>query len=244
MSHQLGYSRGQLRETWATMEELVSSGLVRSIGLSNIGVHRLKALLAVDDLRVHPSVVQVEHHPYNANHDLLRFCKSVQPLPIHVTAYASLGSNERPSKYQTGQPALLDDPTIQRVAKAHGAAPATVALAWTLRHGVAIIPKSGHTERIVANRRYPLALAHRLTRWEMTTIDALDRNFRYLAAGWLGYAWRPGMSLEELYDDPKPVDHDPSLRMIFGAMLMLLAAAYSAAKFTKRGSGAYDPRAY
>ena len=99
MSYQLGYNKQQLRATWASMEELVSLGLVRAIGLSNLGPHRLQALLSADDLRVRPSVVQVEHHPYNANRALKAYCDAAQPA-IRVTAYSSLGSLARPSKYQ------------------------------------------------------------------------------------------------------------------------------------------------
>lgn len=179
-------------------------GLVTAIGLSNIGVNRLRALTAAPDLLVRPSVVQVELHPYNANRDLMRFCEGAKPTPIRVTAYASLGSAARPNKYQRGQAALLDDPTITRVALQHSTSAATVALAWALRRGVAIIPKSTKPERIAQNRRDALALAPQLSARQLAALDALDRGFHYLAAGWEGYAWKPGMSLEELYDDPPP----------------------------------------
>ena len=204
LAYQRGYNAAQLRATWATMEDLVSLGLVRAIGLSNLGLNRLKTLLSASDLRVPPSVLQVEHHPYNANRALVRYCAQAKPHPIRITAYSSLGSSERPKKYQTGQAALLDDPAIARVAAEHGASAATVSLAWALRHGVSIIPKSTHAERIASNRRDAAALASRLSERQMATLDALNRDFHYLAAGWEGYAWRPGMPLEELYDDPDP----------------------------------------
>ena len=44
MSYQLGYSQVQLRETWRSMERLQQGGLVRAIGLSNVGPSRLQAL--------------------------------------------------------------------------------------------------------------------------------------------------------------------------------------------------------
>ena len=106
--------------------------------------------------------------------------------------------------WQTGQAALLDDATIVAVARETGASAATVALAWALRSGVAIIPKSSHTERIRSNRVEALALAPRLTADQMARLDGLDRQFHYLAAGWKGYAWREGQTLEELYDDVPP----------------------------------------
>ena len=76
---------------------------------------------------------------------------------IHVTAYASLGSSQRPAKYQAAtDPVLLEDPALLGVARRTGGSAAAVALAWALGHGVAVIPKSNHAERIQAttdNRR-------------------------------------------------------------------------------------------
>ena len=64
----MGYSASQLRETWRTMEWASSRGLARAIGLSNVGVGRLSALLRAPDLLVPPAAVQVEHHPYLTLH--------------------------------------------------------------------------------------------------------------------------------------------------------------------------------
>ena len=203
MEYRLGYSAAQLRAAWAVLEETVSLGLVRHIGLSNIGVRRLQALVQHPALRVRPSVVQVEHHPYNANRALRAYCDGASP-PIRLTAYSSLGSGARPAKYQAGQPALLEDGAIVRVAAGLSATPAALALAWALRGGVAIVPKSTHAPRIAANLGGVLALAPRLNASHMQALDALDRGFHYLAEGWRAHAWRPGMSLDELYDDPPP----------------------------------------
>ena len=47
-----------------SLHSLVDAGLVRAIGLSNVGPNRLEALLASPDLRHRPAVVQTEMHPY------------------------------------------------------------------------------------------------------------------------------------------------------------------------------------
>jgi diketogulonate reductase-like aldo/keto reductase len=62
-----------LAETWRAMEELVGSGLVRRIGVSNFGVSLLRDLLAY--AKVRPSVLQVELHPFLTQEKLLRFCR-------------------------------------------------------------------------------------------------------------------------------------------------------------------------
>jgi len=51
------------RETWEAMEELVKEGLVKNIGMCNIGVALLRDVLTY--AKVKPSVLQVELHPYN-----------------------------------------------------------------------------------------------------------------------------------------------------------------------------------
>ena len=237
IAYQLGYSPAQLRETWRAMEELVARGLVREIGLSNTGPRRLRSLLAAPDLRVRPAVVQVEHHPYNANRELRTLCDAAAP-PIRLTAYASLGSNARPSKYQKGQEALLEDAALRIVAGRHGLSVATVALGWAIRDGVAVIPKSTHIERIVENSK-AMAAARLLSEGDMRRLNGLDRGFRYLEAGWRGYAWREGMRLEELYDDPPP-PAEPAMAMHVPAVLLallLLCCACMASHSRRQGSG-------
>ncbi|KAL3907623.1 MAG: hypothetical protein SGPRY_010106 [Prymnesium sp.] len=200
----MGYHPHQLRASWAVMEELHRSGLVRSIGLSNIGVNRLRALLSTPDLRVPPAVVQVEHHPYLSNAELLALAASRSP-PIRVTAYCSLGSATRPQKYRhDSSPVLLDEPVLRSIGAAHGTTPAAVALAWAVRHDVAVIPKSSQPDRVQANLHSTLVLAPLLSKSEIAALDGLERNHRFLDDGWLGYAWRPGQTLTELLDDPPP----------------------------------------
>ena len=50
-------------ETWRAMEELVKIGLVRNIGVCNMGTCMLRDLL--NYAKVKPTVLQVEIHPYN-----------------------------------------------------------------------------------------------------------------------------------------------------------------------------------
>lgn len=52
------------RETWEAMEELVAEGLVKTIGVCNIGTTMLRDVLTY--AKVKPAVLQIEVHPYNS----------------------------------------------------------------------------------------------------------------------------------------------------------------------------------
>jgi alcohol dehydrogenase (NADP+) len=201
LKYQRGYSPAQLRDTWRTMEWLVHEGKARAIGLSNLGPNRLATLLRTPDLVVAPSVVQVELHPYNTLASLRAFCAEHR---IAVTAYASLGSASRVEKFHLDAdtyPLLLSDPAVLAVASALGTSASAVVLAWAVRRGVAVIPKSNHPDHIRANLLETLRTAPRMSESQLKSLDALDRGHRFLAAGLLSYAWRPGMTLEQVWDD-------------------------------------------
>ena len=51
-----------LIETWRALEQLMDEGRCRSIGLSDIGLEKLREIVAV--ARIKPAAIQVESHPY------------------------------------------------------------------------------------------------------------------------------------------------------------------------------------
>jgi len=164
-----------IKDTWQAMEELVSSGLVRYIGVSNFSQTKLKKLLPKTN--IHPAVNQIENHPFLAQFDLVNYCNDNKIL---VTAYSPLGSGDRASTFKgKGEPRLLTDTTILSIAEAHTGTPAQVLLAWQLQRGIAVIPKSTNEARITENLA---ALNIKLSADEMAMIDKLDRNHRYLNA--------------------------------------------------------------
>lgn len=69
------------------MEEMVSKGLTKSIGVSNFNKSQLQRLL--DNSSIKPANLQVECHIYFQQNELVDFCKANN---IIMTAYAPLGS--------------------------------------------------------------------------------------------------------------------------------------------------------
>lgn len=150
-------------KTWAEMEKLVDSGLVKNIGVSNFCPSRLEKLLK--SARIKPAVNQVEVHPYNAQPELLRYCAS---KGIHVTAYSPLGSQGSD---------LLSDATLKRIAADHNVDVGRVCIAWALGRGTSVIPKSVTPDRIVSNYG---AVDVVLSDDERSAIDALNKDKRYV----------------------------------------------------------------
>ncbi|KAI8850396.1 NADP-dependent oxidoreductase domain-containing protein [Chytridium lagenaria] len=125
-------------ETWRAMEALVDTGKVKSIGVSNFNVTKLKTLLA--EARIKPAVNQVELHPYLPQLDLLEYASK---NGIHITAYSPLGSGQDPN--------LLEDEVVSQIATKNGKSVAQVLIAWGIQRGTSVIPKSSNPKRLEEN---------------------------------------------------------------------------------------------
>lgn len=182
-----------ISETWAAMEELVSDGLARHIGVSNFNVPKLQSL--VDEASHAPEMNQIELHPYLQQPEML---DAANDAGVHLTAYSPLGSKDRPDRMKANdEPILLDDPTITQIAERHDATPAQVLISWAIHRGTAVIPKSVTPHRIEEN----LAAADvQLTDADMDAIAELDRGRRYVD----GSFWAEGDSpytMAELWNE-------------------------------------------
>ncbi|ENH65122.1 Aldose reductase A [Fusarium oxysporum f. sp. cubense race 1] len=133
--------------TWRAMEEIYASGKARAIGVSNWTIEGLKKLLSF--AKVKPAVNQIEIHPFLPNEELVKFCQENDILP---SAYSPLGSqNQVPT---TGEKVRTNE-TLNAVAERSGNTLAQVLLAWGLRRGYAVLPKSSTPSRIESNFQVP-----------------------------------------------------------------------------------------
>lgn len=161
-----------LAETWAGMEEAFSLGLCRNIGVSNFTATKLVRLARTAEIQ--PAVNQVESHPYLPQTALLRHCND---NGIVLTAYAPLGSGDRPARVRSvDDPVLMNEPVLSDIATRHGLAPAQVLVAWAVQRGTSLIPKSTNPARLAQNFA---AASVSLTDAEMIAIAGLDRGHRF-----------------------------------------------------------------
>ena len=152
-------SRDLYLETWQALEEILSSGRARAIGVSNFHISHLQRILDASD--VVPAVNQVELHPNLAQSELREFHAA---HGIATEAWSPLA-----------QGALMDDPVITGIATRHGATPAQVVLAWHLALGIVVIPKSVTAARIAENFA---STSVTLDDDDMAAIATLDRGGR------------------------------------------------------------------
>jgi D-xylose reductase len=161
-----------LAETWQAMEDLVTAGLVRRIGLCNCNVALVRDLLA--RARIRPAVLQVELHPFLVQEKLLRFCRE---SGIAVTAFSPLGAPSYvPLGMATASESVLEHPVVTGIAAATGRTPAQVVLRWGVQRGTSVIPKTSHPERLRENLA---ACDFTLSDEQMRAIAALDHGRRF-----------------------------------------------------------------
>ena len=120
---------------WQGMEECLSKGWTRSIGVSNYGAHHLDAMHSYSTLL--PSVNQIEISPWLQRPALRAAIRGIGAVPM---AYSPLARGHK-----------ITDSGILKIADSVGCTPAQAAIKWCLDVGAITIPKSSNPSRITEN---------------------------------------------------------------------------------------------
>lgn len=158
-----------LQETWAAMEELTQSGLVKAIGVANFTAPMLLDLMSY--AKIHPAVNQIELHPYLQQSALVEFCHAQN---IAVTAYSPLGT---PGGLKAGEPVLLEDKVLHEIAASHGKSTAQILIRWAIERDTMAIPKSTNKEHLKSNIK---VFDFALSRQDIEKIKKLERRYRFV----------------------------------------------------------------
>ena len=148
---------GDYVSTWKALEEFKQDGRVRSIGVSNFQVAHLERLAA--ETGTVPAVNQIEVHPYLTNEEVRAYDRA---HGIATEAWSPIA-----------QGAVLDDPTIVKIAERVGRTPAQVVLRWHVERGDIVFPKSTTPARIKENFEI---FDFELEPADVQAIAALDRG--------------------------------------------------------------------
>lgn len=114
------------REVWRAMEDALSEGKVRAIGISNFLEGDVKNIL--EACRVKPMVNQLLAHITNTPFSLIDYCKGQDIL---VEAYSPIAHGE-----------ALKNPAITDMAKKYGATAAQLCIKYVLQLGLVALPKT------------------------------------------------------------------------------------------------------
>ena len=122
-------------ESWKAMEELLSQGKCKAIGVSNFMINHLEELKK--NPSVMPAVNQFELNPFVYEKEVIEYC---QKLGVAIEAYTPIARGKK-SK----------DSTIKELSDKYGKTEAQLMLRWGLQHNAIVIPKSSNPERIKEN---------------------------------------------------------------------------------------------
>lgn len=132
---------GDFVGAWKDMEKAVAAGKVRALGISNFDANDEVFNRIMEAATIKPAVLQMECHPYAQR---LAVCEKAKTHNIQVECWFPLGG-------AMSNGALLKDPTIMEIAKAHGKTAAQVILRWHIQEGFSVIPGASNPDYIKEN---------------------------------------------------------------------------------------------
>lgn len=191
------FSVAEFLDTYRQCEQLVKEGLIRHIGISNMTLPKLDAVLP--KLEIMPAACELEMHPCFQQEEQFAYLteRGIQPV-----GYMPMGSPKRPERDIVATDiADMELPEMRAIAKAHGVHPAIICLKWAFQRGQIPIPFSIHNYE--ANLE--AALRDPLTSEEMQIIASLEKGNR-LVKGQV-FLWEGARDWHDLWDeDGKIVD--------------------------------------
>ncbi len=187
-----GFILGEYVKIWRQLEQLVTQGLVRHLGVSNMTIPKLQAFLPEAEIK--PAAHELELHPHFQQPELFRYTLDHGMLPI---GYCPLGSPGRPERDRTPEDTVdMEDPVIVSIAQRLGVHPAAVCLKWAVQRGQVPIPMSANPRNLRANLQ--AVAGDPLTDDDMAAIAQIDKNCRLVKAP--VFLWKEGQTWEALWD--------------------------------------------
>lgn len=168
------FSTESFMATWRQMEHLFDMGLAKNLGMSNMTIPKLKAVLPL--CRIKPTLIEMELHPAFQQPELFDYCVSQGILPV---GFCPIGSPTRPDRDKTSDDVTdIQIPEVAAIAAAHGIHPAVVCLKWAVQRGQLPIPFSVHENEYLSNLR--CTVEDPLSESEMETLRSVDKNCRLI----------------------------------------------------------------
>lgn len=185
------FSVQEFLDTYRQCEKLVKEGLVRNIGISNMTIPKMEAVL--EQLEIMPAACESEFHPCFQQKELLEYLQEKNILPV---AYMPIGSPRRPERDIVAEDvADMEQPVMLELARKHNVHPAIIALKWAIGRGTVPIPFSLHNYE--ANLE--ATITEPLTKEEMGMIATIECGNR-LVKGQV-FLWEGANDWHDLWDE-------------------------------------------
>lgn len=156
-----------IADRFGALAELREEGLIRHLGLSNVGADQIAEALPIAPVVCVQNRYGIATRRADAD-DVLRICgeRGIAFVPF----YAIAGEGR-----ESGASAAAENEAVSAVARAHDASPAQVRLAWTLQRGphVLAIPGTGNPDHLTEN---VAAAALRLSGDELRLLTELGQH--------------------------------------------------------------------
>jgi 2,5-diketo-D-gluconate reductase A len=130
---------GDVHGSWRAMEEAVTAGKLRSIGVSNFHPDRLMDMIIHNEMV--PAVNQIEVNPFLQQHEAVAFMRDNGVQPQAWAPFAE-GKNN-----------LFQNEALADIARKHGRTVGQVVLRWVVQRGIVALAKSVRKERMQENLR-------------------------------------------------------------------------------------------
>ncbi len=185
------FSVKEFMDTYRQCEALVEKGLIRHIGISNMTIPKLEAV--IDQFRIKPAACELELHPCFQQQEIFDYLTEHDIQPV---GYMPIGSPQRPERDMEPEDiADMQVPAFAAIAEKYGVHPAIIALKWAIQRGQIPIPFSTHNYE--ANLE--ATVTEPLTEEEMRIISTLEKNNR-LVKGQV-FLWPGASDWHDLWDE-------------------------------------------
>ena len=150
---------GDYKEIYVALEDSLSTGNVKSIGVANFLDETFIDL--VNNCRIIPVVDQIETHVF----------RQQVPMQKMLEEYDTVLQSWSPLACARGN--IFENPVLKSIAERHDKTIAQIALRWLIQRGIPIIPKTTHKERMEENINI---LDFELSKGEMEDINKLEKG--------------------------------------------------------------------
>ena len=152
---------------WKALEQALSDGKVRSIGLSNFYGDDFTTIM--NNVTVPPALLQVETHLKNQQNSTMEL---LDPYGIVLEAWFPLGGKGHTDRF-------FNFPEVQALAAKYGKTPAQIIIRWHLQENHICIPGSSNADHILENIG---SFDFEIEDADIETLNALNEDSAYFYA--------------------------------------------------------------